>query len=128
MASSGRDTRSAEGVTYPITNRLRTARVGQSFSVQNGMVPETRRAAAYRRTDIVPIGEQDDNSSGVRGITTTHGRQQIVGLEHAMGPNGTLCGIPKSEVEVVRHMFVTAGPHTCEECRNLYPSSEDSTA
>jgi hypothetical protein len=107
--------------------RHRAGTSGQSFGVQNGTVPETHRAAAYRRTDIVPIEEQDEDSPNVRRIATTQGHQQIVGLEHAMGPNGTLCGIPKSDVEVVRHLFMTAGSHACPECRNLY-SAGDSPA
>jgi len=92
---------------------------GSHSPCKNGKVPERQRAAAYRRTDIVPIVELGESSS-LRAISTTQEQQQIVRFEHAMGSDGTLCGIPKSDVEVVRHLFMTASRYACPECRSLY--------
>lgn len=39
------------------------------------------------------------------------------GPEHGMAGVATLCGIPESEVFVMRHLFHPAGPFACGACR-----------
>lgn len=38
-------------------------------------------------------------------------------LEHALAESTTLCGIPRSQVTVYRHLFVASGSSRCANCR-----------
>jgi hypothetical protein len=85
---------------------------------QNDQVVPTPRAAAYRQIDIVPIGE-GDSVPVERQITTLEGPKRIVGPEHAMGGESSLCGVPKDQLEVVRHLFRSDGDNACQTCEEM---------
>jgi len=38
-------------------------------------------------------------------------------LEHALADKATLCGIPRGQVTVYRHLFVAKRSGTCSDCR-----------
>lgn len=38
-------------------------------------------------------------------------------LEHALADKATLCGIPRPQVTVYRHLFATRQSGTCSECQ-----------
>jgi hypothetical protein len=40
------------------------------------------------------------------------------GPEHACGADATLCGIPKQQVVIYRHLFQPAAPRACRQCRD----------
>lgn len=44
------------------------------------------------------------------------GDQILAGPEHGIGDGGTLCGIPRDEVFLMRHLFQPEGPFACAAC------------
>lgn len=82
---------------------------------QNDEVPPTPRAAAYRQIDIVPIDEGDAVAAQCQ-ITTPDGPKQIVGPEHALNDESSLCDVPRVQLLVVRHLFRSAGDNVCQLC------------
>ena len=40
------------------------------------------------------------------------------GVEHAMGESGTLCGIPENHITRYLHLFESAEPEACPDCRH----------
>jgi len=87
-------------------------------------VRDTDWKAAYRRTDLVPVSA-DEVTSGDETVTIPVGLSRVAGAQHVMSGDGTLCGIPVSEVEVMPFLF-TLRPDRCEEClRRLEPQGDD---
>ena len=85
---------------------------------------DTDWKAAYRRTDLVQVSE-DDVAPGDETVTTSMGLSRVAGSQHVMSGDGTLCGIPIIEVEVMPFNFLIR-PYHCQEClRRLDPEGGD---
>ncbi|MFI0940886.1 hypothetical protein [Streptomyces sp. NPDC021020] len=41
------------------------------------------------------------------------------GVDHAVGPRGTLCGITGRPLTTYRHLFAPSAPHSCPRCTDL---------
>ena len=71
--------------------------------------------AAVRRIDIFAIREGDDVPA--RGqVAHLGGTYQIIGPEHALNGDMTFCGIPKNEVELLRHYWRSDSEMACQSC------------
>jgi hypothetical protein len=107
--------------------------LGEQIRRYRPLVPK-EYAAAILSSDIralTPQQEQEsvDHQAQMRGrspdrfapfrlrlVSTLTGKAVCDGPEHAVADDKTLCGIPRHEVEVMRHVFNSRAPYACGEC------------
>jgi hypothetical protein len=83
---------------------------------------EPRVTAAVRHDQVRPMTPATLRGHEVAALDGPTSRAQIAnpqaveGLEHGLGDGATLCGIPQSELMVMRHLFAPAGPSACSAC------------
>jgi len=74
-------------------------------------------AACYRTEDL-----RADSEGTVLGIGSRLG---IAGPEHAVKGAETLCGLPRADVTVVRHLFRADGRTACSSCAEAANKDRD---
>ena len=98
------------------------------------------RRDELRRMTPAELSEHDDHvkgvepaiSSGCSGDAPSFRLQIVYGLEgpevldgpeHGLRDGATLCGVPESEVFVMRHLFRPAGRFACSECASVFSTT-----
>jgi hypothetical protein len=88
---------------------------GQTLAERAIVVPVNEpRAAACRRVDLVPPGPAQVGPRHT--VRTLEGTRQLIGSEHAMAGEETLCGVPRAEVEVLRRVWRSDSEIACPAC------------
>lgn len=77
--------------------------------------PARPYAAAARKADLRPASPD----SRARRVTGVDGVYEF-DVEHALDDQMTLCGLPRSQVEVMRHLWSPDKAWSCSACARTY--------
>lgn len=75
---------------------------------------EARFAAAV---ELIHTREAEGEIPPPRLVMDVAGALELSGPEHGIRGDTTLCGLPREQVCVMRHLWHPDGIHACERCR-----------